>query len=300
MKPRTAMTRLAFPLLLLLAGCADQAIFAVPHASDAPAEVTAAPVGLQPDTLSVMTLNLAHGRGTGFHQVLQSSQTTTFNLDKVGDLIDRHGVQLVALQEADSESFWSGRFDHVDYLAETQRFDWSAHASHVTYPGLDYGTAILSRLPLNDSLSVRFSPGSGSLPKGFVVSTLPWPNRAGLKVTVVSLHLDPARRNVRAAQINELRIVLAQRAGPFIVMGDFNTEWNQRHSAVRAISEDLGLAAFEPEAPMTTFPANRKRLDWILISDELEFEYYQVIDDAVSDHRAVVARIAWPKRTDTG
>ena len=42
---------------------------------------------------------------------------------------------------------------------------------------------------------------------------------------------------------------------------------------------------------MITFPALKKRLDYILVSDDFEFVTYRVIKDMVSDHLGVVSEI---------
>ena len=42
---------------------------------------------------------------------------------------------------------------------------------------------------------------------------------------------------------------------------------------------------------MTTFPGSGERLDWILISPELEFVSYTHLDDTLSDHLGVVAQL---------
>lgn len=287
---------------ILLAGCTGSALFAIPHTDASQIE----PLVLLPvdapnahatldtqDTLSIMTLNLAHGRSDGLHQALQSGKRATQNLDRVKELIDKHQVQLVALQEADSDSSWSGGFDHVGYLADDRSFDWSAHGSHVDFMGLDYGTALLSQLPMDEALSVRFSRETLALPKGFVVSSVAWPGADDRSVDVVSLHLDPMRAKVRHRQINELIGVLSERTGPYIVMGDFNSVWTRPDSAVRTLAEKMNLKAYAPEVHAPTFPDRNKRLDWILISDSLDFVSHEVDPATVSDHLAVVARIAW-------
>jgi len=59
------------------------------------------------------------------------------------------------------------------------------------------------------------------------------------------------------------------------------------------------MAAYQPKAEnMSTFPKLKKRLDWILVSPELEFVEYQIIPDTLSDHHGVLAllRIADEKK----
>lgn len=77
-----------------------------------------------------------------------------------------------------------------------------------------------------------------------------------------------------------------------IVMGDFNTDWSHEGSAVRLITRELALNAYSPESQgLETFPWSGKRLDWILLSGELQFSSYRVVADVLSDHRGVVAEV---------
>ena len=77
-----------------------------------------------------------------------------------------------------------------------------------------------------------------------------------------------------------------------IVMGDFNADWNGKDTTVRLIASELALKAFNPTGNgLGTFTYSDKRLDWILVSNGLEFREYQVVSDAVSDHRGVIAEL---------
>ena len=74
-------------------------------------------------------------------------------------------------------------------------------------------------------------------------------------------------------------------------MGDFNCSW-EKGSALRVLAEALGLTAYRADAAdLVTFPTTKKRLDWILISKELEFVAYRAIPDIVSDHLGVVSEV---------
>jgi endonuclease/exonuclease/phosphatase family metal-dependent hydrolase len=54
----------------------------------------------------------------------------------------------------------------------------------------------------------------------------------------------------------------------------------------------LDLQVFKPHAEgLSTYGDKGARLDWILISSDLEFDNYYVIPDVVSDHYAVAADI---------
>ena len=54
----------------------------------------------------------------------------------------------------------------------------------------------------------------------------------------------------------------------------------------------MNLSVFQPHADgLSTYGDKGARLDWILISEELEFSRYSVFPDVVSDHYAVAAEI---------
>ena len=78
-------------------------------------------------------------------------------------------------------------------------------------------------------------------------------------------------------------------------MGDLNSHWEQKSSHVRSLADALDLQAFLPEQNgLGTYKgAMGKRLDWILISQELAFEAYEVLPDIVADHLAVFAEISY-------
>ncbi|MCR4413507.1 MAG: endonuclease/exonuclease/phosphatase family protein [Thermoguttaceae bacterium] len=255
---------------------------------DAAEEPSALPRG----TLRVMTLNVAHGRGPDKHQAGQERTEIEANLKKVAELIRREQPHVVALQEADGPSLWSGRFDHVKRLSQIAEMQHSFRGKHVDAMGLSYGTALLSRLPLDHPFSVTFAPSPPTPSKGFVAATIAWPDRPETNVQVVSVHLDFARKEVRRSQVKEMVHRLSDGKHPLIVLGDFNCQWSDDHSAVRAAAEGLKLRAYRPDdRDLETFPTLKRRIDWVLISQRLEFVEYKTLADSVSDHRGVIAGV---------
>lgn len=242
-------------------------------------------------SLRIMTVNIAHGRGESFHQLLQRTKTTLTNLDSIAALLRCSGADIVALQEADGPSFWSGNFNHVDYLADNGAFSQSVQGMHVNGLGLSYGTALMANLALRDPKAITFDPSLSPVPKGFTVSTFSWPGSPGTDVDIVSVHLDFASKSIRRQQADELIEAVRRRGRPVIIMGDFNTGWEE-NSTVQHISRALSLTAYSPEeAGLETFPTFGERLDWILVSPGLSFRSYHVLPDPVSDHRSVIAEV---------
>lgn len=241
------------------------------------------------DRLKVMTLNLAHARGDRWHQWLARPRRIERNLDRVGELLCREQPHLVALQEADGPSAWSGRFDHVAYLARAAEFPYYVRGDHVRRRIGRYGNGLLSRLPLAEPSLLRFSPSPPTPRKGLVSSRCCWPGRPDLAFDLVTLHLDFLRPAIRERQVIAH---FSQRPGPKIVMGDFNCTWRGRESSLRLLARELNLTPFRPdERRLVSYPRLRRRLDWIFISPHFEFAGYHHLPDRVSDHRAVVAEL---------
>ena len=239
-------------------------------------------------TLRVLSLNLAHGRADGRHQLLQTSRHREHTLSRIAALFERERPDVVGLQEADGPSFWSGGFCHVESLARRSGFAFATHGAHVERRGLSYGTGLLSQLELADALACTFDRSLPTPAKGFTVATARLDDTL---IDIVSVHLDFLRARVRARQVARMVEVLSPRRRPLVVMGDFNSGWHDERSAVQGLANALQLVAHAPDDRSHTFPTFGSRLDWILVSPQLAFERHQVLPDVVSDHLPVVADI---------
>ena len=260
----------------------------------------AAPETLPPGALKVLSLNVGHGRHRALNQLLVKKERVYENLDKVAQLLERNALDIVALQESDAASRWSGSFDHVAYLAEKSGMQCRVHGLHSQTWISSYGTALLSRSKPASSDSIRFERSWPSKQKGFVTASFDWPAGGdGNVITFVSVHLDFLRASVRDQQVGALVDHLSEIDGPVVLMGDINSQWEESASHVRTLAEKLGLHAHAPESrELGTYKdASGKRFDWILVSGELEFRDYRNLSDVVSDHLAVYAEIALRQST---
>ncbi len=253
-------------------------------------------ISINTPTIKVVTLNASHGRKRSINQLLVRRKRIHRNLDDIANLLQRTGADIVALQEADAPSRWSGGFDHVEYLLEKTDYDCFVHGHHAQNWLYSFGTALLSRSRVFELEAFDFAPSPPTTTKGFVKFTVNWSIGGNfVPLTVVSTHLDFLRDTVRDSQVTEIILALSDLDGPLIVMGDFNSEWSDDGSQVKQLMDALGLIAFEPgRAGLGTYKSsNGKRLDWILISHELQFVEYNVESDIVSDHSAVYAEIRY-------
>lgn len=258
---------------------------------------------LNPATLKVLSLNLAHGRDTSFNQLFVSTDTIKKNLKDIAEFLIHESPDIIALQEADAPSNWSGKFDHVEFLAKNAGYPWYLHGKHSQNFLGHYGTAIISRFPIVRGLKLDFSPTPPTMTKGFTLAeiNIGEPGLSGTEVLidVVSVHLGFSSKSKRMVQLLELKKLLAKRTNPKIVMGDFNSSWNSGEDLLQELINSKGLRAYLPEAEdLNTY--KDERLDWIFISNCINFKSYRTAKDELSDHRAVVAEIVLSNELNCG
>jgi endonuclease/exonuclease/phosphatase family metal-dependent hydrolase len=230
------------------------------------------------------------------NQLFVSEKRTYKNLDRIAALLEEVDADIVALQEVDAASKWSGKFDHVQYLVDSTDYFCFVHGRHARSWLYSYGTALLSKSSLAEARSIDFAPSPPTTNKGFVTANFNWSVYGkNIPVTIVSVHLDYSRKNVRDSQIEEMIAALADHDSQLIIMGDLNSGWTDKRPHVRNLAEGLGLEVYDPEsADLGTYKSTAgKRLDWILLSPRLEIIEYKVLPDVVSDHLLVYAEIRY-------
>jgi len=243
--------------------------------------------------IRVATLNLAHGRKDSINQLFVWGNTFKENLDDIADVLSLHKPHVVALQEADAVSRWSGSFDHVAYLATAAEYPWRSHVSNAEGWLYSYGTALLSLQPIIETIEHTFEPSPPTLDKGFVLAQIEWfsdDKNKSRKIDIISVHLDFSRQSVRDEQIGEMLEIVSARTNPTIILGDFNSEWLAETSVIKELTEKSRFITYKPEAANCNSYKD-KRLDWILITKDLEFVNYQVLPDTLSDHSMIIADI---------
>ena len=97
----------------------------------------------------------------------------------MASIIQREQPHVVALQEADGPSFWSGSFNHVEFLLDRTHLRTSYQGYHVHGMGLQYGTSIMSFAELGNTKSIRLKRSALTRAKGFVISSVNIQDLAG-------------------------------------------------------------------------------------------------------------------------
>jgi endonuclease/exonuclease/phosphatase family metal-dependent hydrolase len=245
-------------------------------------------------SIKVLSLNMAHGRKDRFTQFFVSETEIRQNLADIADFLQREGADIVTLQEADAPSWWSGNFNHVEFLAREAGYPWFTQANHVENWFGHYGTAVLSRYPIDRSYGFDFNPTPPTTRKGFTLAEIEWKPATGdrekMVIDVISVHLDFSRSSKRIEQIKDMRKVLGGRHNPAIVLGDFNSGWTEGEQELQALAKYRNLRTHRPEANFL-YTYFDDRLDWILVSEEFDFCDYYTAPDILSDHLAVVSEL---------
>jgi endonuclease/exonuclease/phosphatase family metal-dependent hydrolase len=254
--------------------------------------------------LRLITLNIAHGRGLTPVQGLTSPRKIRVNLGRIAAFLNRFKPDVVAMQEIDQRSRWSGNFDHLDYLRERAAFPYSAFGINNIRAGLlnlSYGNAMLSRHPLAATETVVFGQRRVG-EKGFLFAEL---DIGGRRVPFVNLHLHSGRRIQRMRQLGQLIDWLREKhrhhashwAMPPILCGDFNNPAT-RDDATAALLDHLSSYGAYTIQPLSrgTFPSPmpRRTLDFVLLPAGCREVRTKVIRTLLSDHLPVVVDFTLP------
>lgn len=262
-------------VLLGALGCARQA--PAPGAGGAPGPGAA---GVAAE-FTVLSYNIHHGEGTD----------GMLDLQRIADVINTSGAELVALQEVDERA---GRTGGEDQAAELARLTGMHHAfaPFMDFQGGRYGLAVLSAHPIQARRVIQLPPGKHEPRAALLVEVAP---PASPRLTLVSLHLDWLADDAERFAQAEALIAALEDEPAVILAGDFNDEPGSR--TMRAFEE----AGFVPAAPAAgsgaTFPAGdpEKRIDFVMLRPGYAAKIVsEVLDEAVaSDHRPVLARLWW-------
>ncbi len=241
-------------------------------------------------TVRVVSLNIAHGRGTAPHQALVRKKDIEGNLDAIARFLADVNADVAALQEVDVDCTWSGRFSHLDHLARKSGLTHALAGTHThvrrrPLGPLRYGTALLSRHPMVGRLKHGFNRRITGR-KGFCAATI---QVGSLHVDVVSLHLDFARSAARRRQIRSMISILEilGRERPLILAGDFNACTIAEYPLFKVLEAWRSLQKVPfLFAETATYPSARPRhaIDHIWATPELRFRSYRVHPVRLSDH----------------
>lgn len=265
-----------------------------------------------PRQLRVVGYNIAHGRGLAESNWQGGRrEERKQRLDSIAKLLRELDADVVVLNEVDFDSSWSFSTNQAEYLAKAVGYSHWAEQRNLDARFLfwkwRFGNAVLSRFPIRNAEVIdlpSYSAGETWL-AGKKRGLLCEVEIADRRLQVAAVHLSHRSESVRAKSVDHLMSVVSEESS--VVVGDFNstpTGFPQSASDPElgnAIDRLDGSGLFQrfpkttPAAFELTFSSDKPRsvIDWIMISQSLEFVGNRVIASRLSDHRPVVADIRW-------
>nr|WP_286207127.1 endonuclease/exonuclease/phosphatase family protein [Thermomicrobium sp. CFH 73360] len=206
-----------------------------------------------------------------------------WDLEATARVIETAHPDIVLLQEVSRGWLVTSSADQLTWLA--RRLGMHASWGPASTDGL-WGNAVLTRAQPLEEQVVHFRT-TQNLRRGAIIVRLATPT---ISVWAASTHLDDPRSAsaVRLAQIEELLVSL-QPVRPLVLGGDLNADPESTELA-RLQSAGLRDAAAAVGAIMPT-SADARRIDYVLVTDELEPVAGSVLDVTASDHRPVIVRL---------
>ncbi|MDP7049367.1 MAG: endonuclease/exonuclease/phosphatase family protein [Verrucomicrobiota bacterium] len=240
------------------------------------------PPKVSPIIFRVMTYNIHHGEGLD----------GKVDLDRIAKVITDANADAVALQEVDKNTERTGGIDMAADLAKRTNMH-VAFGANLDFQGGKYGTAILSKHPIDSVENHVLKQARDGEPRGVLQAVL---DVGQGRVLFAGTHLDhtkdQAERLFSQTQFDEL---FAKFEGlPIIFCGDFNdtpdSELHKRMS--KKWTDSWSLVGQGPGLTMTSAQPTR-RIDYIWVSDKKNFKlrWARVPRTDASDHLPVVAEM---------
>jgi endonuclease/exonuclease/phosphatase family metal-dependent hydrolase len=209
-------------------------------------------------------------------------------LEALASNIEAFEPDVVALQEISRGWLISGRVDMAEWLS--LRLDMPYIYGDTT--GTMWGNVILSRFKITEYHN-KYLPSEGlPVKRGFTHAVIEINNNQTLNVIATHFHHIESDSDIRQTQAETL-LTYANNLENIIIMGDLNTtpETQVIQMFLNAGFIDV-LSLIEPP-PAYTFHADNPdmRIDYILISPNMEASQIEVHQSSASDHFAISAVI---------
>lgn len=235
------------------------------------------------DTLTIVSYNIHHGNPPAKPDVI--------DLDAIANVIAAQQPDLVALQEVDVNIKRSGNINQAEYLAKKLGM-YFYFAKAIDHDGGDYGVAVLSKFPIEEQNSLKFSRIEGRKAEDRVLATIAVKLKSGKKIKFSSTHLDHVKDEaLRLIQISEIEQQARKEKKPFIVAGDFNAV--PTSATIQLLDKTFSRTCTDCgfTIPVVT---PKRTIDFIAFKQNKKISvlHHQVIQEhQASDHLPIAAKI---------
>ena len=236
--------------------------------------------------LLVYNIRYATGIGPAFHIPVPGAgylRSSRHVLGEITSFIKSQDPDVVGLIEVDTGSIRTGMVNQADFIARS--------LGHYSTYECKYGVASVNQLmPIVRKQSNAFLAAPRVRGERFHYFD------TGIKRLIIELELDEVaiflvhlslKFRHRQYQLRHLYDLIRKSTKPVIVAGDFNTYWGDHEiylftQAARLRNANVrGLPSYPSRSP-------RKELDFILHSDRIEIDRFEIPDVRLSDHLPLI------------
>lgn len=181
-------------------------------------------------------------------------------------------------------------FNQVQLLNQALQYPYEYSSVTRLQVGLEYpdyreGLAVLSKYPVknSDTIVLKQDP----LDEHNRIIQLIDLEKDGQTIQLANVHFSLTDTvDFATAHLEETLAILAARQESRIIAGDFNLA---DLAATAHLWQDNYVASVD--TPYVSFPADNKRIDYVLLPKSYQFSHIAVSEDGLSDHRALAASI---------
>jgi endonuclease/exonuclease/phosphatase family metal-dependent hydrolase len=236
--------------------------------------------------LLIYNIRYATGTGPAFHLPLPGAGYLRSNprvLAQITDFIKRQDPDVVGLIEVDTGSIRSGMVNQADFIARS--------LGHYSTYECKYGVTSVNHLvPIVRKQANAFLAAPRVRGERFHYFD------TGIKRLIIELELDDIgiflvhlslKYRHRQYQLRYLYDLVRKTSKPVIVAGDFNTYWGDHE--LYLFMQAAGLTSANAQG-LPSYPSSspRKELDFILHSEEIRVNRFEMPSVKFSDHLPLV------------
>ena len=198
----------------------------------------------------------------------------------VGRALSEMGAEIVGLQEVDVGTSRMNGMDTLAIIAKAGGYPYYAFSKALDLGGGGYGTAILSRYPIESFVSAALPRTGDTEPRAYGHAVI---NADGVRIDFINTHTSYESVAARTPQLAELARLCRDRSH-LILTADLNTE------DLEELSVFEKLTTVNPKRFASFYP-RRIAIDHILLSDAFSVTDAQMPMLEMSDHYPVWADV---------